>query len=123
MYHIWLNNIQFDLVGMSTGEISQAFFNAILHMRLGIYSGERLPSLLKDADYYLQLANRFDHKLSHLFMSIYREVYLTLIDPSILSESSTEPLVNSGETILKAHYLSKMLISFWQGHNQRSRFR
>ena len=109
----------FISVGMSTGEASQAFYNAIFHIRLGMFSGERLPSLLKDADYYLQLANRFDHKLSHIYLSLYRVVISTLIDRSIMSESSSDPLANSNEAYLKAHYLSKMLICFWQGYTQR----
>ena len=51
---------------MSLGESHTAFFNAIADIKIALFAGERLNTLLERVDYYLELAGTcciIDHDL------------------------------------------------------------
>ena len=107
---------------MSTGEFP-AFtcFNTIFIVRCGMLGGEKLSSLIRDTDYYLDLSRRFDHKLSQIYLSIYRGVISALIGKSASSSQSAveEESIHSTEAHVTAVQISRLLVSFWQGHTER----
>lgn len=81
-----------------------------------LFCGENLGKLLKQADYYLELMDRFDSKLHKSFLFTYRSTIAALKDDSTSSESSDDEL---GSGSARGAKMNTMLQSFWQGHVQR----
>lgn len=87
--------------------------------------GGYLPSLLEETDYYIENAQRFDHKLCKAFLAIYRDAISTLIDKGVSTapkdgiEVPSEETIKSSEAYVRPYFLSRAIMSFWQNHYER----
>jgi hypothetical protein len=104
-------------VGMSIGESDAAFTNSVHQIKSLILAGDRLPSLMKKVDYFMQKADTYSNVLGKIFFSIYRGTIAVLInggDSDILSETAIQKF---SEAIL----FHSALRTYWQGHQKRSK--
>lgn len=105
---------------MSSGETLQAFHNVINFIINSVFRGENLPKLLKEADYYLELMDRFDSKLHKAYVSAYRSTISMLIgegEPNA-SESKGDS-AGSGLVYERGAKINSFLQAFWRGHAER----
>jgi hypothetical protein len=110
-------------VGMSLGDLDMAFVNAIQQIKSSILAGDKLPSLLENVDYYLELADAYSNQLGKFFFSIIRGTIAILINGG---ESSHYPADTLSEAAIqkfsKSMHFHSALRAFWQGHNSRSHY-
>jgi len=133
-------------VGMSFGEIGAAFLNSIQHIGFALASGERLPTLLDRADYYLKLTDVHENDFAKIFHPIFRGTISELIDKGESTSSNVAPdsYVSSilkevvltaasqfptlvvkygGATlILQTIHFTRAVQAFWQGHTKRCQY-
>jgi hypothetical protein len=105
-------------VGMSIGESDAAFTNSVHQIKSLILAGDRLPSLMKKVDYFMQKADTYSNVLGKIFFSIYRGTIAVLInggDSDILSETAIQKFS-------EAMHFHSALRAFWQGHHSRSHY-
>jgi hypothetical protein len=135
---------------MSLGDTGIAFLNAVQHTNTAFASGERLPTLLDRADYYLELTDVHADDFAKIFLPILREMILELIDKgestssnchsnvapdsfvsSILKEvvltaasQFAKLMVKYGGAtlILQSMHFTRAIQAFWQGHTKRSQY-
>jgi hypothetical protein len=109
-------------IGMSLGKTGVAFQNSSLHIRTALLAGDRLPSLLEKADYYLDLTNTYLNENSKEHISIFRETISILIGKggSTMSSHAVDVPTNTGSTqVLESIYFHRVIQTFWQGHYER----
>jgi hypothetical protein len=137
-------------VAMSLGETGFAFLNAAQHIGFALASGERLPTILDRADYYLKLSDVHANDFGKIFQPIYRGLISELIDKgesissnchsnvapdsfvsSILKEvaltaASQFPtlMVKYGGAMLIIQQMNftRAIQAFWQGHTKRCQY-
>ncbi|KAL3816018.1 LOW QUALITY PROTEIN: hypothetical protein ACHAXA_010789 [Cyclostephanos tholiformis] len=111
-------------VGMSAGETIGAFFSAVYHIKTALATGERLPTLLDKVDYYLGLAEIYQHKFGTILLSITRDTISTLIGKAGLFTpiSNFDAPAGAPEFIIKASLTRSAVVAFWQGHCERCQF-
>jgi len=135
---------------MSLGETGFAFLNALQHICIAFFSGERLPTLLDRADYYLELTDVHANDFAKIFHPIYRGMISELIDKGestssnchsnvapdsfvssilkdvVLTAASQFPtlMVKYGEAtlILQSMHFTRAIQAFWQGHTKRCQY-
>ena len=131
---------------MSLGEIGVAFLNALQHIGCAFASGERLPTLLDRADYYLELAEVHANHFAKIFHPISRGMISELIDKGKSSRSNVAPdsFVSSilkevvltaasqfptlvakyggAASILQSIHFTRAIQAFWQGHTKRCQY-
>lgn len=122
-------------VGVSAGDATIACYNSIHLIRTALLGGEELSSLLKEADYHLEVLTSFRIKLSMPYINAYRETISTLIDKG----QSTAPQTTESKTVIPSYeaepnasntvyaqrhnetlYFNKVLQSFWLGYSERT---
>jgi hypothetical protein len=111
-------------VGMSAGDTVSAIYNAACHIKTALASGERLPILLDKVDYYLGLAETYQHKICIIILSILRDTILTLIGKAGLTSLTHNYDAPPGvpNQILEIIQIHSAMKSYWQGHCERCRF-
>ena len=111
----------FDL-GMSTGRSGVALINAMHHIKMALLSGEKLPKLLDQVDYYFQLANSHKAEIIKIYLSIFRHTISTLIDNG-RSSGSQHKISNDAAlqrpNIAKSMHFHAGIQAYWLGHNER----
>jgi hypothetical protein len=132
---------------MSLGETGVAFLNAVLHITHAYAAGERLPTLLYRADYYLELTDVHAHDFAKIFHPIFRGMISELIDKGestssnchsnvapdsfvssilkdvVLTAASQFPTLmvkyGGATLILQSMHYTRAIQAFWQGHTKR----
>jgi hypothetical protein len=111
----------FDL-GMSSGRSGMALFNMLVHIKMALLSGEKLPKLLDQVDYYFQLANSHKAEIIKIYLSIFRHTISTLIDNGRSSESQhkiSNDAALQRPNIAKSMHFHAGIQAYWLGHNER----
>jgi len=114
----------FDM-GMSVGCRSSALLNGIQHIKLSLIGGEKLDALLDQVDYYLELADLYEHELGKTYLSTFRGTISLLIDKGESTSSKTNsnnaPTGNStkSSTMSETMYFHRAVQAFWLGHTER----
>ena len=110
---------------MSLGDSGTAFFHSIHHIRTGLQVGDRLPTLLRRVDYYLDLANTYQNEVAKEALAHHRETILALIEHggSISSASTVEASTNmESSQMLAGLYFLRATQAYWQGHYERCQY-
>ncbi len=135
---------------MSLGETGVAFFNAVLHITHAYVAGERLPTILDRADYYLELTGVHANDVAKIFHPIFRGMISELIDKGestssychsnvapdsfvssilkevVLTAASQFPTLmgkyGGATLILQAIHSTRAIQAFWQGHTKRCQY-
>ena len=135
---------------ISLGETGVAFLNAGLHITHAYAAGERLPTLLDRADYYLELTDVHANDFAKIFHPLYRGMISELLDKgestnsnchsnvapdsfvssivkevalTAVSQFPTLMVNNGGATIiLQAMHFTRAIQAFWQGHTKRCQY-
>jgi hypothetical protein len=135
---------------MSLGEIGFAFLNALQHIGSAFFSGERLPTLLDRADYYLELTDVHANDFAKIFHPLYRGMISELIDKGestnsnchsnvapdsfvssilkevVLTAASQFPTLmgkyGGATLILQVVHFTRAIQAFWQGHTKRCQY-
>ena len=110
--------------GMSAGDSATAFLNSVQHIKTSFIAGEKLPTLLKQVEYYLTLLDLYKHELVKTYLLIFRDTLSTLIDKgestsSNINQSSSENDVKPGAHSSESMYFHRALQAFWLGHHDR----
>ena len=109
--------------GMSLGESGLACFNAIQHIKTAVIAGDRLPNLLEKVDYYLALANTYQHEIAKAYLSIFRGTISTLIDKGGATSSSYHAINVTTDTananIRDTVHFHRAIQAYWEGHSER----
>ena len=110
-------------VGMSIGDSDTAFFCAIHHIKMSLFGGEQLFTLLERVDYYLELADQYKNELAKSYLSIYRDTISTLIDKGEVTGSKkhapTEAMSNPSKSLSATIYFHRAIQAYWLGHSER----
>ena len=107
-------------VGMSIGEPDTAFTNSVHQIKSLILAGDRLPSLMEKVDYYLELADTYNHDLGKFFFSIFRGTIAILINGGDSSHNSHTLSETAIQKFSEAIHFHSALRTHWQGHHKRS---
>jgi len=112
--------------GISLGETGTAFFNASLHIRTAMMAGERLPTLMEQVDYYLELINAYQNEIAKPYLSIFRGTISILIDNGESTSSARHaidvPTNTTNANMLETIFFHSAIQAYWQGHNERCQY-
>ncbi len=113
-------------IGMSLGKTGMAFQNSSLHIRTALFAGDRLPTILEMAEYYLKLTNTYQNDNSKEHISIFQETISILIGKeggSTVSSLAIEVPTNTANTrVLETIHFQRVLQTYWQGHSERCQY-
>ena len=96
---------------------SIALFNSVHHIRTSLIAGTNLPTLLKKADYYLEIMKRHGNTWGKTIILLYRETISMLIGAS--SNKYAEVRENALQFPAEIFLYHKAYRAYWIGHSER----
>jgi len=107
---------------LSRGENRAAFLNAMQHIKILIFAGEKLPTILEKVDFYLKLADQYKNAMAKIVLSILRNATSTLIDKGESASSKIND-ATSGNAYFSAIICRYNAIqAYWLGYNERCHY-
>lgn len=103
-------------------------YSSVMIMKLSMFSGENLQSLLKEVDYYVEVMNQLNQKRMMPYLLHYRETISTIIDKGHCTGSHSNTIgLCKGDSACAVDdqrqeedmFINRVLQSFWCGHAQR----
>lgn len=109
--------------GMSNGDTFSAFFSAVNCVHACILSGYKLPDILQQCNYYLNVVKQHGNVLAKKYFLVYQETIATLIDKGSSIEKDDRDKELSESLCIKrlsqTVNFHKALQSFWLGYAER----
>jgi hypothetical protein len=112
--------------GLSCGNTESGFYCSFHAIKTAIFSGANLKSLLKELDYYINLAETYKSNLIENILLIYRETVCSLIDNGHTTsiEAKHRPGDydgHGGEILDDLVFFHKAIQAYWVGYSDRCR--
>jgi len=112
--------------GMSNGDTFSAFFCANHHIRVSMIGGGNLSTLLRETEYYLNIAGQHGNIVAKKFFLMYQRTIMVLIDKDASNKNDgVSDELSQGESLCitrlsETMNFQKALQSFWLGYAERS---
>ena len=104
--------------GIALQKTSSAFLNTIQYIKTAIIAGERLPTLLTNVNYYLNLAEVYkQHKLAKPYFLVYRTLISILMNDGDSPNSTKSSRATLPMQFEEVCYFSLAMQLFWQGQS------
>ena len=106
---------------LSRGENRAAFLNAMQHIKILIFAGEKLPTILEKVDFYLKLADQYNNVIGKRILYMFRDTISTLIDrgeSTSLENDGADEVMNASPSSAGIHR-HRAIQSYWLGYNER----
>ena len=101
-------------IGISNGDTFSAFFSANHHIRLSLLAGGKLPSLLKETEYYLTMVEKHENLISGRYFLIFQETIKVLIDKRHKLDGEDDSMESLCiERLSETIYFHRALQSYW----------
>ena len=108
---------------MSSGDCGTAFLCSTKYAIVSLFYGKHLLSLLKTIDQHISLMNKFQIKVFHSYLMLYRETVSILIDKGDKTKSDAHKgILSESELNERGTYIAKAIQSFWLGYSQRCQY-
>ena len=107
---------------LSRGENRAAFLNAMQHIKMLIFAGEKLPTILKKVDFYLKLADQYKNAMATTVLSIFRNFTSTLIDKGESASSKVNDATSGNAYFSAIIYRVNAIQAYWLGYNERCHY-
>ena len=106
---------------LSRGENRVAFLNAMQHIKILLFAGEKLPTILEKVDFYLKLADQYNNVIGKHILYMFRDTISTLIDrgeSTSLENDGANEVMNASPSSAGIHR-HRAIQSYWLGYNER----
>lgn len=109
---------------LSRGSNDMGFYCSIFVVVTSIHRGEKLTSVLKEIDYYLQIFDTHKSVVPRNYLLLFRETVSVMIDNEQAKGTEEDHFGNMNDLANKlreAVYFHKVIQCFWRGHKDRCR--
>ena len=107
---------------LSRGENRAAFLNAMQHIKILIFVGEELPTILEKVDFYLKLADQYKNAMAKIVLSILRNTTSTLIDKGESASSKVNDATSGNAYFSTIIHRYNAIQAYWLGYNERCHY-